>query len=351
LTELDVATIDCDYLQPRFAASFLIAAAGEAAVIETGTARSVPRILAELASHALQPAQVRWVVVTHAHLDHAAGAAALLSACPGATLVAHPKAARHLIDPTRLVRAVQAVYGEAEFHKLYGKVDPIDPARVLAVEEGQEVPFGRGALRVLHTRGHANHHLCLFDRLRGAVFTGDSFGLAYPKLQKKGLFIIPSTSPTEFDPQAARESVRRIAGLGARRAFLTHYGPISSIAAAAEQLLEHLDASERVLLWVKRQLELRDAREVGPKSLKERQEVDTRRLVEHCEQDLRQYYRDYLERKKLEPGPTGSVQYRAFWELLSLDLKLNAQGIVAAALAALKKSAVPPDSASSSFSG
>lgn len=309
MTELEVVTIDCDYLQPRFAAAFLCAAGGEAVVIETNTSRAVPRILAAMASHGVRPEQVRWIIVTHVHLDHAGGASELLRNCPNAQVVAHPRAARHLIDPSKLVRSAQAVYGEEEFVRLYGRIDPIEEKRVLALEDEAEIPFGRGRLRFLHTRGHANHHFCVWDALRGAVFTGDSFGLAYPKLQKNGLFILPSTSPTDFDPAAARASVQRIAQLGARRAYLTHFGPVSSIEAAAEQLIEHLDASERILNWAVRQ------------------NVDDAKLIAHCEQDLRDYYYAYAERKRLGLGQPGSAD----WKLLDLDFRLNAQGIVAAA--------------------
>ena len=309
MTELEVATVDCDYMQPRFAAAFISAAAGEAAVVETNTAKAVPRITAALKSHSIGLEQVKWIIVTHVHLDHAGGAAALLQLCPNARVVAHPRAARHLIDPSRLVAGATAVYGAKEFERLYGRIDPISEDRVTTMEDETELPFGRGKLRFLHTRGHANHHFCVVDPLRGAIFTGDSFGLAYPKLQKKGLFILPSTSPTDFDPAAAKETVRRIASCGARRAYLTHFGPITSIQAAADQLLEHLDASEKILQWVLRQ------------------KTDDASLIQHCEQDLRDYYSAYAERNRLGLGGPGSAD----WKILDLDFRLNAQGIVAAA--------------------
>ncbi len=306
MTELEVVTVDCDYLQPRFAAAFLMAAAGEAVVVETNTTKAVSRITAALKSHSIPHSQVRYIIVTHVHLDHAGGAGALLKLCPNAKVVAHPRAARHLIDPSKLVASATAVYGEKEFEKLYGVIDPIPADRVIELADGAELAFGRGQLKFFHTRGHANHHFCVYDPLRAAVFTGDTFGLAYPKLQKKGLFVVPSTSPTDFDPTAAKESVKLIASLGAKRAYLTHYGPITSIQAAADQLLEHLEHSEKLMVWASRQ------------------KTDEALLTKSCEEDLREYYLSYAEKARLGLGADD-------WALLDLDFRLNAQGIVAAA--------------------
>lgn len=323
MTELEVVTIDCDYLQPRFAAAYLIGANGasgfEAAIIETNTTKAVPRITAELKARSIPLDRVKYVIVTHVHLDHAGGAAALMKLCPGAKLVAHPRAAKHLIDPTKIIQGATQVYGAKEFEKLYGVIEPVPADRVLQMEDESELPLGRGALRFLHTRGHANHHFCVLDPLRGGIFTGDTFGLAYPKLQKKGLFVIPSTSPTDFDPVAAKESVKRVASVGAKRAYLTHYGPISSISSAADQLLEHLDHSEKLMLWASRQ------------------KTDVISIEKYCVEDLRGYYESYADRNRLDLGKDD-------WQCLELDFRLNAQGIVTAARRPAKSSVSQPDS-------
>ncbi|MFO0608766.1 MAG: MBL fold metallo-hydrolase [Polyangiales bacterium] len=240
-------TIDCDYLAPQLAAAYLRVQGEEAAFIETCTAKNVPALLAALAGEGLRPEQVRYVIVTHAHLDHAGGASALMAALPNATLLAHPRAARHLIDPSKLVASARAVYGAERFEALYGTLSPIDAARVTSLDDGATVPLGDATLTFLHTRGHANHHFVVHDPAYDAVFTGDAFGLVYPRLQREGRYAYPSTSPTDFDADEARASIDRIVKLGTARACLTHFGELTDVAAVGAQLRAWIDVSEALM--------------------------------------------------------------------------------------------------------
>lgn len=239
---MSVTTIDCEYLDhPGFAAAFLICEGSRAAFVETNTNHAVPSMLDTLRAAGLTEADVEYVIITHVHLDHAGGASALMDACPNATLLAHPRAARHMIDPTRLVSSAREVYGEEAFRKMYGEIRPIAEARVRSVGDGEEIGFGSRTLTFLHTRGHADHHASILDSGSGGVFTGDSFGLVYPALQTNGLFAIPSTSPTDFDAAEAKRSLERILATGAERAFLTHFGEHGGLPAIAAMLHAQLD--------------------------------------------------------------------------------------------------------------
>jgi glyoxylase-like metal-dependent hydrolase (beta-lactamase superfamily II) len=239
----DVTTIDTHYLDvPRTTAAYLLREGDRAAFVETNTNRAVPRLLEALAEEGLAPEQVEYVIITHVHLDHAGGAAALMARCPNATLLAHPRAARHAVDPSKLVKSAQQVYGEARFAALYGTIAPIPEARVRTLADGETLGWGERTLTFLHTRGHANHHFCVLDSATNAIFTGDSFGLIYPDLQTRGLFAIPSTSPTDFDAAAAKASLDRIVATGAARAYPTHFGGHEDLEAIAAQLHPQLDA-------------------------------------------------------------------------------------------------------------
>ncbi len=239
---MSVHTIDTLYTgRPGVAASYLITEGEEAAFVETNTARALPRLLGALSARGLSPESVRYVIVTHAHLDHAGGAGALLHACPRATLLAHPRAIRHLVDPSRLEASARSVYGDQVFDALYGALSPIPPGRVRAVADGEVLRWGGRSLRFLHTLGHARHHLVVCDDREGGVFTGDAFGIAYPHLQRGGRWIFPSTSPTDFDGPAAIEAIRAIVATGAERAWLTHFGEISDLPGAAAELIAELE--------------------------------------------------------------------------------------------------------------
>jgi glyoxylase-like metal-dependent hydrolase (beta-lactamase superfamily II) len=239
-------TIDAD-VSPAFTACYLRLAGDECAFVEAHTAHAVPRLLAALRAHDKRPEDVRYVVVTHAHLDHAGGAGALLAACPNATLLAHPRTARHMVDPGKLVAGAVAVYGEARVKELYGEVRPIDPARVRALEDGDAFELGGAKLRVWHTYGHAFHHFVVDDPATETVFTGDAFGLVYPSVQRYGRFALPTTSPTGFHAEEAKKSLDRVVALGERFVCPTHFDAWEDAPAIAAQLRRFID---RAGAWV-----------------------------------------------------------------------------------------------------
>ena len=249
MTRLDsVITIDCQYMAPEHAAAYLIVEGGRAAFVDNNTAWAVPLLLEALASHGLGPEQVEYVIITHLHLDHAGGTSALMSECPNAVVLAHPRAPRHLADPERLIAGVKAVYGEEKFNTLYGTIEPIDPGRLRAVEDGETVLLGERPLRFIHTLGHAIHHVCIHDEATSGVFTGDSFGVAYNAQRNSARpFLICSSAPTGFDPEQARVSVRKILDTGAERAYLPHFGFLEPIKEAADVLLESIGQMETIL--------------------------------------------------------------------------------------------------------
>ncbi len=298
-----IITIDSEYLEhPRFAAAYLIVEGDRAAFVDNNTAHAVPKLLSALSRAGLRPEQVEYAIITHIHLDHAGGSSALLSACPNAKLLAHPRAARHAIDPSRLIASARKVYGDASFEKLYGRIDPIPAARVREMSDGEELAFGSRTLKFLHTRGHANHHFCVLDSGSSGIFTGDAFGLRYPDLQSGGLFVFPSTSPTDFDAEEARRSVRRIVDSGARTAFLTHFGELGELREAGDQLISHLDFCEQLLADAIRSPE----QDAG--------------LPAFCERRIG-------ERMRAELSSRGIALEGREAKLLALDIELNAAGI------------------------
>jgi glyoxylase-like metal-dependent hydrolase (beta-lactamase superfamily II) len=309
-----LVTIDCDYVQPQLAASYLREDGGEVAFIEANTAHAVPRLLQKLVAEGFSPEQVKYVVITHVHLDHAGGASALMRACPNATLLAHPRAARHAIDPSRLVASARKVYGDEAFDALYGTIEAIDPARVRALEDGATLSLGATRLRFLHARGHANHHFVVHDEGWNTVYTGDAFGLCYPALQRAKRLAYPSTSPTDFDGPAAIEAVKRVMALQPRLVGLTHFGLFDDVAVIGDQLIRWLELATKLC-------------DEGTKS---GDELGT----------LEQRYRGALEREFERAAARAGLALTDDDRLLfKFDAELNAQGIAFAAVKAREKSA------------
>jgi len=237
-----IITLDADYLRPGLAAIHLMIEQGHAAIIDTGTNASVPSVLAELKAQGLKPGDVDYIIATHVHLDHAGAAGALMQNCPNAQLVAHPKGARHLIDPAKLVAGSITVYGRARFLQLYGDIVPVPAERVIEGHDGLRLDFRGRMLTFLDTPGHARHHFCIHDERSESVFTGDTFGISYREFDVAGHpFIFPTTTPVQFDPMALHASIDRILALEVEAAYLTHYGRVTNLAALAPRLHEFID--------------------------------------------------------------------------------------------------------------
>jgi glyoxylase-like metal-dependent hydrolase (beta-lactamase superfamily II) len=246
-----VILVDTGYVRPGLAAAWIVKGRVSAAVIETGTARSVPKVLAGLSAHGVDRGDVSHVIVTHVHLDHAAGAGALLAELPRARLVVHPRGARHMIDPAKLLAGAAEVYGGMEpIRQLYGDVLPAPADRVDEAPEGTLVELGGRELRILDAPGHARHHFVVHDPFTSGFFTGDTFGISYREHDTAaGPFLFPTTTPVQLDPPALRASVERMLALHPERMYLTHYGMLQGdIPRRAAMLLEAVDGHVRVAL-------------------------------------------------------------------------------------------------------
>jgi glyoxylase-like metal-dependent hydrolase (beta-lactamase superfamily II) len=132
----------------------------------------------------------------------------------------HPKGARHLVDPSRLVASAATVYGD-KLDSLYGRLEPTDAGRVKALEDGEEIDIGGGrSLTAVHSPGHAKHHIALHDSSSGALFVGDAVGVRLPDAG----VLRPATPPADFDLRQALDSLQRFAGRRPSGLFLAHYG-------------------------------------------------------------------------------------------------------------------------------
>ncbi|HST44209.1 MAG TPA: MBL fold metallo-hydrolase [Luteimonas sp.] len=294
--------VDTQYIRPRFGAAYLVVEHGRGAFIDCGTALSVPHMMAALDAVGLAAQDVDWLIVTHAHLDHAGGAGTLMAQLPVARLVAHPRAAPHLVAPARLIEGTVAVHGAAAFARHYGAVVAVDPARVAIAADGETVDLAGRALLCVDTPGHARHHLCVWDARSRSWFTGDTFGLSYRQFDSdRGAFALPSTSPVQFDPVAAKGSIARLLERDPVAMYVTHFGRVDAPRRMAADLVATLDT------MVAHARRLRDAPDRHA------------RLVDALVADV-------LQRLHVHGAPVDDATALA---LLGSDLDLNAQGLLA----------------------
>lgn len=238
-----ITQLDTGYMQPGVAALYLMQEGEQIAIIETGTSLSAPLVVEALKQRGLSADNVAYVIPTHVHLDHAGGVGELMHICANAQLVIHPRGARHMIDPSKLVAGTMSVYGEEAFRKLYGELRPVPEDRVIEAPDNYQLDFNGRQLRFLDTPGHARHHFCIYDPTSRGIFSGDTFGLSYPGLAtEQGVFIFPTTTPVQFDPESMHHSIDRLMALQPQFIYLTHFGRIEPTDAVVTQLKEGIDA-------------------------------------------------------------------------------------------------------------
>ena len=295
-----VSVIDSGYFSNDFAAIYIIKQNNKVAIIETGTTFSVSNVKKALESDSLSFLDVAYIIPTHVHLDHAGGAGELMKQCLNAKLIVHPRGARHLIDPTKLIAGAMAVYGEKEFKKLYGKVIPIEANRVIEADDSFILDFDGRELKFIDTPGHARHHFCIWDKQTESMFTGDTFGISYRDLDHNDqAYIFPSTSPVQFDPGELIKSIHKIMKYKPKRVCLTHFAAIRPTQKVVEQLIDGINF-------------------VSNLAKKYATEGDAEKVIQD---KMMNYFLEGIEK----------IGYKDLYlcrERLELDVKINTQGLI-----------------------
>lgn len=301
--EHGITAIDTGYVRPCLDASHLIVRDGQAAFVDTGTNESVPYLLSALEELGLSREQVAYIFLTHIHLDHAGGCGQLLKALPNAAVVVHPRGAQHMVDPSKLEKATREVYTDAVYDRLYGKLVPVPEKRIRQVQNGETLPLGKSKLLLLHTPGHALHHYCIWDDDAEAMFSGDTFGISYRVFdnEKGDAFIFPSTSPPQFDPDQAHQSIDRIVAHAPAAIFLTHFRRITEIGRLANDLHHSLEQFVAV--------------------------ARCHQKSEQRESKIAKDLHDWLTERLSQHGCPVDAKTRETW--LQMDVRLNAAGLVA----------------------
>ena len=238
-----IYAVDSDYVRPILDAIHLIEDSGELAIIDTAHNRAWPQVETALSKIGRKPEDVRWLILTHVHLDHAGGAGLFMSKLPNATLVVHERGARHMADPSKLYAGVEVVYGKDNAKRLYGELLPIPEARIQVGKHGDTLSLGQRTLEILDTPGHARHHISVVDHAAKGIFSGDTFGLSYRELDVDGkAFIFPTTTPVNFEPDAMHASIELMRSFKPSGIYLTHYSQVTEVDKLADDLHRHIDS-------------------------------------------------------------------------------------------------------------
>ena len=230
---MEVITLDLRFRNVCQAlASFLVFAPSGPVLIETGPGSTVPRLEEALTQHGLSFEDIKHVLVTHLHLDHA-GAAGWL-ADKGATIYIHWRAAQHLVDPSRLLASAARIYGD-EMDTLWGNTMPVREDSICALRDGEDILINDMVVSAIEARGHANHHHIF--RIGDFAFMGDMGGIRIPG---KNFVSLPAPPP-EFDLENWQISLAMIRELELNRMFCTHFGVVDDVDLHIDRLISELN--------------------------------------------------------------------------------------------------------------
>jgi glyoxylase-like metal-dependent hydrolase (beta-lactamase superfamily II) len=205
--------------QPGVVGSYLIKGP-KPAIVDCGYASSYRSVLGGLAEAGVMPTEIRYLVPTHVHLDHAGAAGRLIREMPNAEVIAHERSVPHLVDPTKLIESSTRVFGKAVMD-LYGAPDPIPAERITAVGKETHLDLGGGlSATLIHTPGHAPHQISVVLEPTKAMLTADAVGIVYPGLKA----LIPTTPPPSFNPTELVATIATIRQTKPSELLVPHFG-------------------------------------------------------------------------------------------------------------------------------
>ena len=216
----DLRMIDDMHLgRPHVIATYLLLVE-EPAVVDPGPTSTLDTLSAGLAAHGVALADLRAILLTHIHLDHAGATGELVRRYPRLRVYVHQRGARHLAAPEKLINSATRLYGDL-MDRLWGAIVPVSEQNISTLAGGETLQLGRRALRVFDAPGHASHHVLYFDQGNGAAFVGDTGGVCIPDR------MIPraATPPPDIDIEAWLRTLDLLESLAPQVLLLTHFGP------------------------------------------------------------------------------------------------------------------------------
>ena len=281
-----IGFVDLRFSSPPIATGVYTDAAG-VVLIDPGPTSCLETLRHTLADHSISLTDVRAVLLTHVHLDHAGAAGTIVQENPNIEVYVHERGARHVIDPSKLVESATRLWGPM-MSTLWGAVLPVPAPNVQILRGGEQIRLGQRQFEVAYTPGHASHHVSYFDRGSGVAWVGDTAGIRIGQTR----FVRPPTPPPDIDVEAWTESVARIRAWQPQTIFITHFGPFQPVA-------EHLEEFEKTL---------KAMAELVRQSLDRGQSDDER--FEHFREEFERYIRSQVSED--EAAAYGRVEDMVF---------------------------------------
>ena len=295
--------IDCHDIGREKRTGCYVLKGNKVTLIETSASPSIPYILKGMKELDIDCHDVEHIIVTHIHLDHAGGAGLLLEHCPNATIYVHPKGARHLEDPSRLIAGARLVYGDS-FDELFDPIIAIPKERLKVMEHEEQLRLEDRTLTFYHSPGHANHHFSIHDSLSNGIFTGDTAGVYYRELKNESFtLVLPSTSPNQFSPEAMLQSLSMFEQLNPDFIYFGHFGCHTN----------PTDVYQQMRYWLPLFVQC------GQQAMKKYDDTDDR--ISETVSLIKQMVTDYLTER-------GISENHPVFEIIDIDLPVCSMGLI-----------------------
>jgi glyoxylase-like metal-dependent hydrolase (beta-lactamase superfamily II) len=234
--------IDLEFLgRPHAIATGVVQSASGVALVDPGPTSCLATLERGLQQQGVRWDDVRHVLLTHIHLDHAGAAGTIVRAHPHIQVLVHERGATHMADPQKLIDSARRLYG-ADMDRLWGEFAPVPAQNLVVLAGGEQIDAGGRRFDVAYTPGHASHHVSYFDRASGLAFVGDTAGVCID-----GGYVLPPTPPPDIDLEAWRGSVDRIEQWSPDTLFLTHFGPVTTVRPHLQALLQNLEHTAAIV--------------------------------------------------------------------------------------------------------
>jgi glyoxylase-like metal-dependent hydrolase (beta-lactamase superfamily II) len=215
-------------------------------LLDPGPSTCLDGLGRSLDTHGIGLRDIRAILLTHIHLDHAGATGTLVRANPDITVFVHERGAPHMIDPTKLLASATRLYG-SDMDRLWGRVDPVPAANIRALTGHEHMTLSGSdtdrEMLVAYTPGHASHHVSFFEPDSGLAFVGDTAGIHITGHS----YVMPATPPPDIDLEAWADSARRVVAWQPRTLVLTHFGPTDRVATHFQELMQRIEDMSRLV--------------------------------------------------------------------------------------------------------
>ncbi|HYJ93565.1 MAG TPA: MBL fold metallo-hydrolase [Vicinamibacterales bacterium] len=228
--------------RPQVIATALVQGHGGVAIVDPGPTTCLETLELGLQANGIRWPDVRHILLTHIHLDHAGATGTIVRAHPHIKVLVHERGIKHMVDPTKLIESAARVYRD-RMDELWGEFAPVPASNLVSLTGGERIEAGGRTFDVAYTPGHASHHVSYFDDSSGVAFVGDTAGVCI-----NGGYVLPPTPPPDIDVEAWGQSVDRILAWSPATLMLTHFGPVTDVRPHFASLLDNLQTTSGIAL-------------------------------------------------------------------------------------------------------